>query len=282
MPVSTAFHRLGFVAGATAAVALASLSSGALIGACDEATTSSARVSLETRIIADDGIDAPFTNAYGWSIRLTKAAVSVGALYSFDGASIFSMRSMPRRPGDVLERWLGVRVAHAHPGHYAPGTAMGQMLDASSADLAQGPSELPVGEGVAGIYRSGRFVYGANPEGAAASVLEGHVVVLEGEAKKGDMTRVFRAVGDAGDALDSFGEPKLEGCAFEEATDVQEAGTIVVHVKPSVWLDQSEFDDVPESPDGAPVEIARDGAAFKAFARGLKKGSSIVFSFSKE
>jgi hypothetical protein len=269
-------HRLGLVACASSSLLCLSLAAGALLGACgaDDAT-SSKRVSLTTRIVADDGVEAPFTNAFGWSVQLDRVAVSIGPLYYFDGAPIFSSGLSPRAPRrDVLAGFLGVGVAFAHPGHYQPGNAMGQVLAPSSVDLANGPADLPPGDGVAGVYRSGRFTFGD------AAALDGYVVVVEGEATKDAMKRVFRAASRVDGVLDAYGEPKLDGCAFEGEPDVQEDGTVTVHVKPSIWLDQAEFDEVPESADGKPVPLPADGAAFRAFARGLKKGSAVVFTYS--
>ncbi len=268
---------------AIAALAVLPLLAGALLGACDgEGTTSSKRVTLKTQITADDEVTKPFTNAYGWSITLSKAAVSIGALTYFDGAPIFSAARSPARarPRDALTRLLGVNTAFAHPGHYQAGNAMGQVLSSSSADLMQGLVALPTGEGVAGVYRSGRFTFEETPTGSATDQLGGKVVVLEGEARKETMIRLFRAEAGVDDVLDSYAEPKLEGCAFDEEPDVQADGTVTVHIKPSVWLDQAEFDDVPESADGKPVALAPDGVAFKAFTRGLKKGSAVVFRYA--
>jgi hypothetical protein len=276
-----ATHSCRFVAGAALSILSLSFAGGAALSACGAGeTTGSKRVSLKTHIVADDGVDAPFLNAFGWSVKLSKAALSVGALYYFDGATIFSAGLPPARPGERFAVLLGVGTAWAHPGHYQAGNAMGQVLLSSSVDLALGPSDLPLGEGVAGIYRSGRFIYEKNPTGSAALELAGHVVVLEGEATKDTMKRVFRASALADEVLDASGEPRLEGCAFDGEPDVQEDGTITVHVKPSIWLDQAEFDTMPESADGAPLDLPKDSEVEKAFIRGLKKGTAIVFSYS--
>lgn len=283
-------RRFALSAAMVASLALLPAAAGALLGACGDDATSSKRVTLKTQITADDGVKEPFTNAYGWSIQLTKAAVSIGPLYYYDGAPIFSaglapsMRAPSRRARGAraaLAWFFGVNTAHAHPGHYKPGNAMGQVLDPSSADLMKGVVELPTGDGVAGTYRSGSFTFGDPPAGDAVEQLDGHVVVLEGTATKDDMTRHFRAIADVGDVLDSYEEPKLEGCAFAEEPDVEADGTVTLHVKPSVWLDQSEFDDVPEGTPEAPSELTPDEEAFKAFVRGLKKGSAVIFSYEK-
>lgn len=277
-------RRTGLISAATASLLAASLAAGALLGACggEEATTGSKRVILKTRITADAEVTKPFVNTYGWSIRLTRAAVSVGSLYYFDGAPIFSAGLRAPEPGSrqALGRLLGVGTAHAHPGHYKAGNAMGQVLDASSADLMKGVVDLPVGDGVAGIYRSARFTFGDQPTGSAATELGAHVVVIEGEATKDVMTRHFHVALGREDVLDSYGEPTLEGCAFDREPNVEADGTITVHIKPSLWLDQAEFDDVAEGTAEAPTELAPEQEAWKAFARGIKKGSAVTFSYA--
>jgi len=268
------FHRSRRVFASFAGVCLvfAAMGAAAFVGACDGAdTTSQKRVSFATRIVADDGIEAPLTNAFGWTISLDVAAVSIGPVYYFSGAPVVASRS-----------WLSplIGVAHGHPGHYQPGDAMGQVLASSSVDLALGAADLPAGEGVSGIYRSARFSFEPSPQGKAEGALAGHVVVIEGQASKETMTRIFRMEADASDVLDALGEPHLEGCVFSGEPDVQANGTMTIHVAPSVWLDQAEFDAVPESADGKPVLLPKDGVAFRAIARGLKKASAITFQYS--
>lgn len=273
-------HRLAFIAASAFALSGAALASSALLGACGgEDTTTGERVTLRTSIVAYEGLTEPLTNAYGWSVTLTKVAVSVGALYYFDGAPIFSAGLAPAPRAPSLGRRFGLREAHAHPGHYQTGNAMGQMLTASSVDLAEGPADLADGEGTSGVYRSGRFVFGDPPKGPSAAALGGKVVVLEGKATKGAMTRFFRASGAAADALDTEGEAKLEGCAFSGAPTVEGDGEVTVEVKPGVWLDQVDFEPLAEGSEGAPVELSPADEAFKAFARGLKKGTAVVFSY---
>ena len=278
-------RRIGLISAATASLFAATLTASALLGACggEEATTSSKRVSLKTQITADAEVTKPFVNAYGWSIALTKAAVSVGSLYYFDGAPIFSAGLTLPAPGSrqALARLLGVGTAYAHPGHYQPGNAMGQMLQASSADLMKGTVELPLGDGVAGIYRSARFTFGDEPTGSAAAELGTNVVVIEGVATKDTMTRNFRVALGKADVLDSYGEPTLEGCSFDKEPDVEADGTMTIHIKPSIWLDQAEFDDVPEGTAAAPVDLTPDEEAYKAFSRGIKKGTAVIFSYAK-
>jgi hypothetical protein len=289
-------RRAGITSAALVAITALSLAGGsaALFAGCGgEDTTVGRQVVLKTQVEPGESAAAPFTNALGWTITLKKAALSVGALYYFDGAPIFSVRAPTNtnpntntntNTKDVRERvaaFLGVGVAFAHPGHYEPGSTKGQMLEPTSVDLLAGPADLPAGNGVSGIFRSGQFSYNAPPVGPAAGELGGRVVVLEGEAVKGDAKRAFRASADADEALDTYLEPKVAGCVFEEV-DVQADGTVIVRIEPSVWLDQVEFEELPESSDGSPVEMAEGTVARKAFTRGLKKGSAYVFRFAAD
>ncbi len=269
------WQRLGFVTFAGPLLFLSSTILSASLGTSCTNSTAEKRVSYATRIVAADAVDAPIVNAYGWSIVLTKAALSIGPLYYWNGSPAFAAIN-PRKDS----RFIGIRSAYAHPGHYVAGDAMGEMLTPSSVDLALGEATLPPGEGVSGVYRSGRFTFADKPVGEAVETLGGHVIVLEGEGTKDTMKRLFRAELDIADILDAAGEPRVEGCAFEGEPDVQADGTITIRVVMSLWLDQIEFDTIPESMDGNPVLLPRDSAPFRAIERGIKKAPAIQFQYT--
>jgi hypothetical protein len=188
-------------------------------------------------------------------VTLTTAYLSTGPLYYFDGDPILA-----RFRGSLLPR-----VAHAHPGHYAPGTARGEMTVASSVDLLSSGNDLPAGVGVTGSYRSARFTFGS------ASALAGHVVLVHGEARHGATTVSFTAHADVADVLDTFNEPKVDGCVFAPV-DVAGDGTVTLTVRPTVWFDQVDF-------TGVSGDLAGT-VAFNGFARGLKKGSAYAFAYT--
>lgn len=272
--MSSRWKRLGLAAIAGPFLLLSGGMVAASMGAsCTSAATEGRRVSFTTRVVAEDAVDAPIVNAYGWSIVLSRAALSIGPLYYWSGAPALAATNH-------FLRALGLREAHAHPGHYVPGDAMGQVLASSSVDLALGEAALPPGEGVSGVYRSARFSFAEKPTGSEAGALGAHVVVLEGEASKETMKRLFRAELDIADVLDAEGEPNVEGCLFEGEPDIQADGTVTIRVAPSVWLDQLELDAVPENLDGKPILLARDSIAFRAIARGIKKAPAISFHYS--
>lgn len=245
-------------------------------------TTTGARVVLHTEIVADDGVEAPFVNAFGWSIQLSKALISVGPLYFFDGAPIFSkLELLPSEPTSPWQDVLGLRVAHAHPGHYQQGNAMGQVLGSTAVDLALGATPMIDGDGVTGSYRSGRFSWVFPAVGPEAAGLGTAAILVEGSGTKDGKTRIFRMIATKEDVLDSYNEPKIDGCAFQE-TDVQGSGTVSVHILPSIWLDQAELEFVAESTDGEPVELQDGEEAQRAFERGVKKGTAYKFSFTPD
>lgn len=244
---------------------------GAALEACSSegsSGTTGRRVALSTVVAPGEGAEAPFTNALGWTITLSKAIVSVGPLYYFDGEPIFSRAFDPLRALTPKRAW-------AHPGHYVPGDARGEMTVPSSVDLLAGSTTLAAGEGVSGVVRSARFTFGVPPTGPHAGALAGHVVVIAGEAKNASTTVRFTATADEADVADSTGAPIVEGCVFREA-DVQADGTVTLTIEPKVWLDQVDFAGLPEG-----AETALDGVARDGFVRGLKKGTAYGFAYSR-
>lgn len=264
-------------AAATLVAALAMSCDG---GSDDDTTTTGKRITLGTEVKL---AKAPsFDNAMGWHFELTKAELSVGPLYYFDGYPIESASLEQSRPsgGSVLGLLGGafVGVAHAHPGHYQEGTALGEMLEPSSVDLVQGSATLADADAVTGTYRSVRFTFQDPPAGPLAADLGSDVIVLEGTATKGPLTKIFRFSATGADALDASSKAQIEGCTFTE-TDVEANGTVTMTVDPEVWLDLAELDGVPDSTDGNPVDVPRDDRAFNAFLRGIKKATAFVFTY---
>jgi hypothetical protein len=251
----------------------------------DTNTTPGFRVTLETQV--ELASPPTFENAMGWQISLTKVAMSSGPIYYFDGAPIESAArsgSGPARaPGlPVVEPGWGILsplFVHAHPGHYDPGEAKGEMLEPASFDLAAGPATLSTGEGTSGVFRSARFTWQSPAQGALASELGADVLLVEGTATKGEFEKVFKLVAAPSDTLDAADEPELDGCTFEEV-DVQSDGLVTISVDPRVWLDQADFSDVEPSPDGTPVEVPAELEAARAFVRGIKKSTAFTFRFS--
>jgi hypothetical protein len=249
------------------------------MGGCGDGSDSTTghRIKLGTRLTT--GPEATFTNSEGWSIVLSKAYVSVGPLYYFDGAVIFSSSAAARKSlwadlGELFEKR-----AYAHPGHYIPGEARGEMRTPLTVDLRVAESVLPSGEGVTGVVRSATFSFQAPPAGDLAPQLGGHVAVLEGTATKGADVRIFRAEIDAADVTNTENATAVEGCPFTEV-EMGSDGTVTVNVKLALWLDQVEFDRIDASPDGTPVLLG--GIARNELVRGMKAGDAYVFSYEAQ
>lgn len=259
----------------SAIVPLLALAASAGCSDSPDATTGK-RITLATKVAPSPEAKAGFTNAMGWNVKLSKALVSTGALYYFDGAVIFS-QAPPRRPG-----WqsLFLRSAHAHPGHYIPGESRGEMLTPFSVDLLAEGSTLPAGAGVTGVVRSATFSFRTPAQGPVAAELSGHAVVLEGVASKGGDARTFRAELDAADLANTKGAPSVEGCPFTETT-MTESGTVTLSLKVALWFDQVEFDSLPATPDGKAALMPAAAIARNELVRGMKAGDGYVFSYSK-
>jgi hypothetical protein len=235
----------------TTPIALAA-TSGAFTGllACgDEANkTSGRRIALEvrTRAAALGG----FENALGFRFELAQAELAIAGLAFFDGPPIFA------RLG------LGLRRAWAHPGHYVPGTARGELPSAARIDLVAGPGKIGIGAGVTGAYRSARVLFDTR---------EATIARVAGRATKAGRTVEFRvALGPE----DLAGTPAIDGCPFA-TVDVDRDGVVTMEVHPEVWLDQI---DLGAFPSGQLVDLVGTTEQ-AAFARGVRKASAYRFAF---
>src|SRR6188768_801417 len=148
-------------------------------------STTGKRIQLETQITAEPAAQSPFTTGFGWDVQLSRAKLAVSAFYYFDGPPPTASLSLPPRSfGQRLASYF-VGTAFAHPGHYQPGTALGEAIfgEPVAFDLfSTGPMRLPDGDGVTGIYRSARLVLPNAPPSDA--VLDGHLAIAEGTAVK--------------------------------------------------------------------------------------------------
>jgi hypothetical protein len=245
-----------------------------LLAACGDGTdsTTGKRVTLGARIEAES---LTFTNGYAWNVQVERALVSVGPLRYLEGAVV--ARRKPLR-GDALARWFTVGTAHAHPGHYEEGGAIGEMLVPASVNLALGPANLAAGAGISGNALSARFSFQSPPEGQFAADLGTSVAIVEGVATQGAESRPFRASASVDDVLEA-GAPAIVGCELRDGS-VQSDGVVTLDVHLNVWLDQVDFALVPASTDGTKVDLARDQNPHKAFVRGLKKAAAYTFSYA--
>jgi hypothetical protein len=254
-------RRVALAVGGGGCISIAELALG--MSACSDAKTAGKRVELASSVAAQA---LAFTNAYGFELELSSALLSIGPLRYLQGAPVALFRSF---------RWI--RSAHAHPGHYVDGDTVGEMLAPVTVELAQGVTALGTGAGVAGIARSARFLFQFPAEGELAERLGESVVLVEGTASAGQERRAFRARAGLEDVLDADGHPSVAGCAFENG-DIRDDGVVRLTVRPSVWLDQVDFSELPAGAAG-PSELEPESTPHKAFARGLRKAAAFVFAY---
>lgn len=246
-----------------------------LIACTSDSETSGKRITLEAKIgVTPESKE--FTNAAGWKVKMTKAVVAIGALYYYDGETIFA--SHAPSPGRFkLSDILGIKTAYAHPGHYIPGNAKGEMLTPTSADLLAG-ANLGTGNGVSGMVRSATFAFDSPPKGPFAGALGTSAIVLEGSAEKGAEVRIFRAEISIEETKGADGKPEVEGCPFTPV-DMQADGVVSAMVHLPLWFDRVDFEAEPKSVDGKPV-LMPQGLARNQLVRGTKAGLGYQFSYA--
>lgn len=240
--------------------------------------TSGKRVMLHTQVQMNEVAASPFETATGWQVTLSSAAVSAGPFYYFDGTPPLVLRER-HDAWQYAARVLGLGTAHAHPGHYQAGNAMGEMLESSSLDLFDGVAEFPDGNGITGTYRSARFTF-AEASGPAKQQLEGHVAVATGMAEKqGEPPRYFHAFADLSAIELSAFEGHVEGCEFS-AVDVTGDGTVTVVVNPKIWFDLIDFTEAEEGSADAPADFPDGSQPQITFVLGVTQLSAYEFSYS--
>jgi hypothetical protein len=261
----------------TRLLALLLLACGATTGACGESTTGK-RVVLQTEASTDMLADHTFVSNLGWTVTLTRGEITTGAFYYFEGPPpVIEMADAGNRRRGWFRKaldWLSpIGTAHAHPGHYAPGRAMGQMLESGAIDLmASGTTALPDGEGITGLYRSGTFSFSDPGSGTVATV--------EGVAVKGDQTVNFRVAGSMADVLANAKDARIAGSTFAETT-VTGDGKVTATVHPAIWFTLVDFNGLPAGTPEAPTDLAPGTVPHIAFALGLAQIAAYTFEFTE-
>jgi hypothetical protein len=260
-------------------VSVFGLGSGALLQACSSDATSGRRVVLHTRFELEPSVVSGFTTGVGWNVTLSKALLATGPFYYFDGVPPLVL-NQPRHGWEYAARWLGLGIAHAHPGHYQAGSALGQMLEPSSLDVLGGAVDLADGAGISGTYRSASFSFSSPPVGPLASELAGRAAVVAGTAQKdGEEPRIFLASASLADIEKSAAKGQVQGCELTEV-DVEADGTVTVVVNPRIWLNLVDFTAIDPGSAHAPSSFPDDSQPKIAFAQGLAQLSAYKFSYS--
>jgi len=249
-------------------LALALALAAPLGGACGESGPK--RVTLPVEVAGSAA--AALANEHGYTVELTAAKAHLGPIYFFSGEPLFTRRGGELPPAAHSAPWhrrlwrelLGGGVAHAHPGHYQEGDALGEVLQPATFDLLAADS-APLGEaaGVTGRYRSAQVTLSNGADN------DGHAVVIAGTARKGDERVDFSA------ALDL--ELDVRGVAFgAEISDG--AGRVRLTVDLARWIERVDFSAL----DGASGPVTIDAAtpqADNALRRGVENTSAYLFSW---
>lgn len=242
------------------------------LAACgaDSEGTPGKRIVLHTRAAVEPKVATTFTTGFGWDVTLTKATVSIAGLYYFDGPPPTAMVG----PRSFEDRFAGLFIgtAWAHPGHYQAGSALGQVAFTQPVTLdlfGPTPIALPDGEGVTGTYRSARVVL---PTTGQVGTVEGRAVKHDGSSPA---PIFFRLIADFADVAGSIKNGAVDGCALEE-TNVTDAGTITVLVKPSIWLNLVDFAKLAPGSAESPTEAHDSG-----FSQGVTQLSAYAFNYAK-
>ncbi len=147
---------------------------------CCENAPGEVRVEHEVRVVGTGGFEpfenVPPTGIEPWTVHLDEAYVALGPVYLFEGEPLI---------GELLHRGFLPR-AHAHPGHYQEGEAMGEVLEQVVVDLLdRNPTHLGTLFAVTGTCHSARVGLGTAEAGlAGADALGGHALRVAGEATR--------------------------------------------------------------------------------------------------
>lgn len=186
----------------------------------------------------------------GWSVTLTKATAHLASVRFFSGKAQLA-RATPWWHRALISN------AYAHPGHYAAGEALGEVLATLDADLLAGPTEWGVADGVTGAYGSLQL-------GFAEGGLE-----VEGTATKGADTVAFST---------RFTPPApLEGAAFSHEMTTS-PGRVDVQLDLSVVFSRIDFALVGSG--AKPLDTM--SPAFNGYARGIEDVSAYVTTWSAQ
>ncbi|MCY0999830.1 hypothetical protein OWM54_22100 [Myxococcus sp. MISCRS1] len=223
----------------------------------------------ERRVFTVESTAAPLSdtpNERGWRITLDAAHVSLGPVRFFEGRVLLS------RAFDWYALLGGT--AHAHPGHYAPGDALGELLETHTVDLLSGITPLGTASAVTGEYGSLELTL-ATPTATtdAQGVLKGHAVRLVGTATNADGGQVrFDVEADL---------PKpVAGVRFEKSLGL-EAGRVRITVDLRKWVDRIDFATATDTDADGIYTFPADSQARNALMRGVEDTTAYVVTWEE-
>ncbi|HEX6245412.1 MAG TPA: hypothetical protein VFZ61_31030, partial [Polyangiales bacterium] len=66
-----------------------------LLGGCGSDSTTGSPVALESEVALESALEAEFKTSTGWRVNLSAVALSLAALYYFEGEPAFAQRTTP-------------------------------------------------------------------------------------------------------------------------------------------------------------------------------------------
>lgn len=217
-------------------------------------------------VVADEPV-VPGVNDLGYEIELSSARLVMldlqfttqGEQSSFVDDGVIAL----------VDALVGVRDAHAHPGHLEGGEIIGELPGRYVVDFAEGGTLLGEATMLTAQYDSLNFSFGRGSEAdglSATDALLDHSAVLEGVARRDGRSWPFVAVIDQDEGRQMIGGP------FQAQVRLQSEGPVAVSLRVFDPITQeSLFDgvdfeslgavaggDAADAPDG--VVIAREDA----------------------
>ncbi|NVJ21656.1 MULTISPECIES: hypothetical protein [Myxococcus] len=243
------------------ALAVAAASSLSFFGCGSEAERRAFPVEVTATTLSEE------RNERGWRIVLDSAHVSVGPVRFFEGRVLLSSRPTPRFDWYSL---IG-GTAHAHPGHYIPGDALGELLETHTVDLLGAVSVLGTASAVTGEYGSLELTLTTPMETQGA--LQGHAVRVVGTATNPDGGQVrFDVNADL---------PKpVAGVRFEKSLGM-ETGRVRLTVDLRKWLDRIDFATATDPDADGVYTFPADSQARNALLRGVEDTTAYVVTWEE-
>lgn len=198
------------------------------------------------------GSSAPIVTDSGWAVTLTKATAHVSTLRFFSGPAQVVQVSPPWWNGLVIS------TAYAHPGHYVPGEALGEVLvDLDVNLLATEPTAWGTANAVTGTYGSVQIGYATGG------------IEVEGAATKNGTTVEFST---------HFTPPApLEGASFPHEMTTSK-GRVQLQIDLDELFSRIDFGSV--GTGAKPLDTM--SPAFNGFARGVEDVSVYATSWKDE
>lgn len=222
-----------------------------LTSACDHE-----RVHVEYPVMVVGIVDdAP--NKRGWTVEFEQAHARLGPMRFYEGKPLFS------RVIDTLPSVI--RTAHAHPGHYDPSEALGELLETKEIDLlAEEPTLLGVASAYTGAYGSAEL---SLPESGAGDFVGEASIRVHGTATDEDGVVVrFEAAVPIDHAV--------TGLPFEHVIEGP-GGHVRIDVRLSRWFENVDFDTVSTDESDEGRRPFNEGSqAFNALVRGASNGAA--------